>query len=501
MFIKEFSPEMPSTQTVSTQRNCFKGFSYHLMRNCLGGFLSPHEWILLLLTCKTFKKQIENDNRLWRNALPPVSSRHVYRALRVAEGDELPHMAYYALYNAVHSSRERSVFHSKALPHSSPIISLAANSLGSLIATVSQDGQTRIWEKGLADVWKRAAVITGIKGHTLVVATDLAGSLVVTGSVYGTIRVYERKKEGGWQATSTFSGHRASPVFSIATNSNGSRFFTGSGDGTVRIWQRDMGKWQTTDVLAIPQKPPVYSAAVNGAGSMIATGSGDGKVRIWECLENGWQKTSSFRVSSIEHWRLRVTMDSLGSSIVTKAGDGIVRLWERGAHSGWQTTSTFQGSPDHLYSIALNSSGLLMSFENQPTIWQRVSRGNWRKIAALPGHSGVVSNVVTESNSLIATGFGDGVVRIWTLNPSLSNRLELLERRRKGEQLPSFSEFGQDIIEKVSIFLSPQERRNLVVNRDVTMCLTQRYRERQLAELVVLTLFMSCMEAMQAPVR
>ncbi|MFE2645455.1 WD40 repeat domain-containing protein [Streptomyces nigra] len=107
----------------------------------------------------------------------------------------------------------------------------------------------------------------------LAVAPD--GTWLATGSEDGTVRIWDR---ASGTCTATLAGHTAG-VDALAVAPDGTWLATGSRDRTARIWDRT--RVTCTAVLS-GHGDWVHSVAVSQDGSTLITASRDGTMRIWD---------------------------------------------------------------------------------------------------------------------------------------------------------------------------------------------------------------------------
>lgn len=153
-----------------------------------------------------------------------------------------------------------------------PVISLAFNRVGSLLAAGMKDGLIKVW-----DMDKPADPPKQFRGHQSTVMSLAFGSngRLLSGSADTTVRLWDVAVPDG--APVIFRGHSAA-VMSVAFRRDGLTFASGSVDRTVRLWA--VGHANSIDVLR-GHENAVMGVAFSADDSALATVVVDGALRIW----------------------------------------------------------------------------------------------------------------------------------------------------------------------------------------------------------------------------
>jgi WD40 repeat protein len=201
--------------------------------------------------------------------------------------------------------------------------SAAFDRSGTRLATVHDDGTTRVWD---ATSGAQLACCFDDKFNTVLVALSPDGTRVARFDSGGRVLVRELTSDGQPQGADSVlaglecSSGRSPPVFSpdntrvaagfgedgavllwdvttrkllhvlngheglvrsIAFSPGGARLATGSEDGTVRLWDPDTG-----DELLVLRghKGFVYTVAFSPDGTLLASSSADGTIRLWDSV-------------------------------------------------------------------------------------------------------------------------------------------------------------------------------------------------------------------------
>jgi WD40 repeat protein len=249
--------------------------------------------------------------------------------------------------------------------------SVALSADGTLLAAGTSTGQVWLWR--VAD----RTPLLAVQGHTggaWGVALSADCRLVACGSADGTVRLWET---GTGQPVATLEGHTGT-VWGVALSADGRLLVSGGADGTVRLWPLT-GVAQREGMLGIQEE--------TGTGQPVATLEG--------------------HTSAV--WGVALSAD--GRLAASGSGDGTVRLWsltglaEREGMRGMQAETARAGSGP-----VGPSAERAQPSEHSPA----APPTEWRAVATLQGHTGTVWGVALSADGrLVASGSGDGTMRLW----------------------------------------------------------------------------------------
>jgi WD40 repeat protein/serine/threonine protein kinase len=277
-----------------------------------------------------------------------------------------------------------------------PLLScLAFSPDGSLLATGSENGETRLW-----DTQTQTLRVTLPKDdypiHSITFSPD--GMLVATAG--GAIRLWNIKSG---QEHMTLFGRRGT-VRSVAFSPDGTRLVSGSEDTTAQIWDVETGQ-----ILKVLQghENHVQSVAFSPDGRRVATASGDTTARVWDVAGGTPILTLRGHVNGIDS----ICFSPDGRRLATGSMDNVSYVWDgltgrsiAKLHRHDKGVSSVAFSPDGAYLVT-------GSYDRTCRIWDIV---NWREVAVLRGHDGVIRCVAySPDGSRVATASRDGTVRIW----------------------------------------------------------------------------------------
>ncbi|MCX4826181.1 NB-ARC domain-containing protein [Streptomyces sp. NBC_01142] len=278
--------------------------------------------------------------------------------------------------------------------HAGSVNSVAIAPDGTWLATASDDGTVRIWDRTTGTC--TATLHTDHAGSVYSVAIGPAGTWLATANSDQAVRIWDRAT-----GTCTATLHTDS-VNSVAIAPDGTWLAITSDDGTVRIWDR------TTGTLT-GHTDSVRSVAIAPAGTWLATASNDLTVRIWDRATGTCTATLTGHTGLVES----VAIAPDGSWLATASGDGTVRIWDRSSGS---CTATLAGHTGRVLSVAIAPDGSWLataSYDGTVRIWDRTTRSC---TATLTGHTGSVQAVaIAPDGAWLATASHDKTVRIWAV--------------------------------------------------------------------------------------
>ena len=299
------------------------------------------------------------------------------------------------------------------------IFAVAFSPDGKLLAIVEANNEIRVWR--IAD----SQPLLICRGHTnwvWSVAWSPDGTLLASGSGDGTVRLWEVRTG---QLLRTLQEHM-SQVRSIAWSSDGTLLASGSDDCTVRLWDVRTGQLLRT----LPGHTNwVRSVAWSPDDTLLASGSDDCTVRLWDIRRGQLLKIFPGQTSQV---RL-VAWSPDGTLLASGSGDCTVRLWDVRTS---QVLRTLQGYTSWIWSVAWSPAGTLLasgSADCTVRLWDvhkiraepeqseaefTVNPGcKWtsgKLLRTLQGHtSWVVSVAWNREGTLLASGSGDGTVKLW----------------------------------------------------------------------------------------
>jgi len=207
-------------------------------------------------------------------------------------------------------------------------------------------------------------------------------------------------------------GHKDA-IDCVAFHPDGHVLATGSADHTIMLWDLETGQARAT----LQGHEAEVSSVVYGLdGNVLISGSWDTSVRMWDA----GSETHGTVIGYHEDWVREVTVNPPGTMIASASKDMSVRLWD--VHSG-EAYAHIYAHTEGADCVAFSPDGTLIATggrDNVVRIWDTQAILNMRRadpgdaLVALKGHEKpVMSLTFNPAGTLLATGSGDNIVRLW----------------------------------------------------------------------------------------
>ena len=315
---------------------------------------------------------------------------------------------------------------------------------------------------------RRSSIAIGRAVWELTLSPDRR--FLAAGATPGALRV--------WDLTSTGAAHRLGghEGFPVTTTARG-RIVTGDRTGRMQVFRLGTGE-RLASIDA--QFGRVRALSLSGDGSRLAAGNEERVVSVWD-VDSG-ERLSLLKGFRPGNWGC-VSLDADGSTVAFTHRGGGFRV--RDVRTG-ELVSKLKRSSRQAISVSFSPDGqslattsrdlevrlwsrsgeLLAALECDANPWSarfspdggKVAAGTWRhevwvwdvasrkRLVRLRGHSGVVWEVafLPGSDRFLASGSGDGTVRIWDLKEQRS--LAVIEAFEANVNSISFGDDGRTLI-------------------------------------------------------
>lgn len=308
-----------------------------------------------------------------------------------------------------------------------PVISLAFDTDGKVLASGHKDGTIRLWDVATGKVIKT------LEGHADIVTSVIFwpdGKTLGSGSLDRTIKIWN---VGTGKENATLEGHSGG-VSSIALNTEGKTLASGSLDRTIKVWDVVTNKEiKTLEGHSVG----VTSVAFRPNGKTLASGSADweSEIKLWD-VESG-------EVSSTLVWPNKNAgphLEGVACLVFSPDGKSLVL----GAKNMWiiqwdvDSGKIIGGTPAQsarVDSIAFNPNGKTLASccdDEKITLWDMADVGKRKPGSGgipsleclwplpLTGNFGAAAIAFSPDGKTLASGkggWGPGKITFWDVKP------------------------------------------------------------------------------------
>lgn len=272
----------------------------------------------------------------------------------------------------------------------------------SFIATCSDDGTAKLWQRDGTPITTLAEHSASI--YSVVFSPN--GTLLASASADNQVRLWSHD---GWFLR-TLAGHRAA-VNHVAFSPDSQKIASASADRTVKLWNPDGTLLKTL----VGHQKAVQRVVFHPDGTLIATASLDHTVKLWNPDGTLLNTLTGFTAGVTG---LAFSPD--GELIAAASLDDTIRLWRRDG----KFVAAINARSEGLNAIAFSPDGQMLAsvgFDKTLKLWRR----DGSLLAVWRGHDNIIWDVsFSPDGQFIATSSLDATARLWRPNAGLLTRLE-----------------------------------------------------------------------------
>lgn len=313
----------------------------------------------------------------------------------------------------------------RALPHRSEVTAATFSPNGTFVLTADADWIAKIWSTNSG---RLVSTLRGVDGQVFSAAFSPDSKLVVTGNQGGTATAWHSRSG---RRLGELVGHLdVVQDVGFTTESPGGDHIvlTGSDDRTARIWQlrppafplRLLNVLDRTVAVLRGGRAFEVRARLDRRGQRVLIAQDDGTASVFDAMPG---ETMAVHPDAGD---FQLTRD--GTRTATLNAEGDIAVWDV---SSWSRQSDWIKRKEYPSVAFLSPDGryvLRETAEAAPARIIRVSRARYPEDdVRLPARlGGILSAAFSPNSKLVATGYGDGAIRVWrteTGEPASEGRL------------------------------------------------------------------------------
>lgn len=311
------------------------------------------------------------------------------------------------LEQQLHATLRQSVFgateYNRLVGHSAPVWGVDFRPVDGAIATASQDGSVRLWQRD-------GALLNVIRQTSNTIPIDVRfspdGQTILVANQNGTLELFDQHG----QLNKRIQAHAAS-IYNAVFSPDGQHIASAGQDREIRIWNREGQLLHTLK----GHQGTIWGLAFSPDNQLLASTSEDKTVKLWN--HNG-QLIHTLKGHRATVWRSAFSPDS--QVLASVSSDGTVILWERNG----DLLKTLSGHADEVFSVAFSPDGQLFATggdDQTIELWNR--DGSIRRSLINFGTTIVKLRFSPDGHTLAAGGL-DGTVRLYLTAETTAQRLE-----------------------------------------------------------------------------
>ncbi|MFG1972593.1 helix-turn-helix domain-containing protein [Nonomuraea fuscirosea] len=290
---------------------------------------------------------------------------------------------------------------------------------GRLLATVSTDGTTRLWDVRRPHRPQALPVLRGHLGAVLAVRFAPGGHLLATAGDDRTARLWDVADPRAPRPLAVLTGHTQG-VRHVSFSPSGRILATAGHDGVPRLW--DVADPSHAHLAAeLPVAPGTMTTAVFAPGADVLATAGPGNTaRLWDVADPRRPR----RLADLEGHTaaiLAARFSPDGRTLATAGFDNTVRLWDVARPREPKPIVTLTGHTNGVAALAFSPDGRRLAsggYDTTVRLWDLLRPASVP--LTLTGHADtVLAAEFQPGGETLATASRDGKIRLWDLGAPL----------------------------------------------------------------------------------
>ena len=305
--------------------------------------------------------------------------------------------------------------------HTDAVLSVRFSHDGERLLSSGYDNTAIVWDLRTGEVQQT------LKGHSWWVwAAEFSPDdrMIVTASHDGKAMVWQQKEDGTYGIVTEFAKHRG-PIYAAQFAPDGASIATAGYDRRVLVWNPgevvpiDIAR--RIDKLPDPPAPfrelalhdgPIRCLAFSPDGKSLVSGGQDNVMRVWSMEDNREALVVRGHASHVRD----CDFSADGTLLLSGGRDQVIKLWKPEQYGESKVLSEGgAGQQDAVLAASFSRDGsqiVTASRDRTAALWDSRSQQLLQRFAE--GHDFLAStSVFFAGGSKLATGAGDGTVRIW----------------------------------------------------------------------------------------